>query len=197
MSSGLIRLDLLDRDAIKLSARLRDVPGGLRRVVAVGLNRGIAAARTKAVAIVREEYNVKARDMRDTMSIWRASATKLVATLAIRHTAAVRLSHFLHGRFAKRKPPVGRSVLVKRAGGPKVVKGSFIFHPKTKGGGRSGKVVLARRTDLSDNRAPIEVLYTASFIAPLRRDVNQRRMGRAAQKRMAAEMERYAARLLS
>ncbi len=59
----------------RATAILREIPGGVEKAQSRAINRALAATRTQVVKSIREEYNVKTRDVRETIKIHKATPT--------------------------------------------------------------------------------------------------------------------------
>lgn len=57
--------------------RLKGVRGGIEKATARAVNRSLAAGRTELTRAVRENYTIRARDVRDTISLKKATASDL------------------------------------------------------------------------------------------------------------------------
>lgn len=136
-------------DVIKALDRLhRDL---VDKAMATAINRTLERGRTEAVRQVRERYNIKAGDVRQVLRIRRASpkagAVLLEGVLyGDSRTRSVNVIKF--GARVLRKAK-GASVQIRRSGGKKIIKGSFIAN--------AGRTVFRRK---GKDRLPIEGVQT-------------------------------------
>jgi len=114
----------------------------LRSTINKLLNKGQTAANKK----VREVYNVKAKDLRDRTIIKRATNSRVEGFLIVRGR---RMPVVV---FGARQTKRGVSVLIKRTGGRKLIKSSFLAQMK------SGHLGVYQR--LGNKRLPIKELFT-------------------------------------
>lgn len=136
------------------------------------LKRGVDSMRTQAVKEVRRDLNLKPGAIRKAMRISRAATTSALRV----SLAPVPLS-----RFGARQTRKGVTFQVKRAGGRKVLPGSF------KAKMRSGHVGVYRRRGKA--RLPIQELFSASAGSSLRDREILRRVQRKGTQAFRRELE--------
>lgn len=79
MSQSIVRVS--DAQIERAQLLLRGVRGGAPKALARSINRSVQNARSNIVKSVREEYTAKAKSVRDTISISKASSSKLEAVV--------------------------------------------------------------------------------------------------------------------
>ena len=75
----------LEKDLEKMRTAenlLREIPNGFNKALSMALNRGVTSARAEATRIVRAEFTVKARDVRETFRIKKATPNNPEAVLS-------------------------------------------------------------------------------------------------------------------
>lgn len=136
----------------KAQAMLAHLPGQSQKVLARALNRALENARSNTVKSARDEYQVKATEVRKTLKITRATSTRLQAVVSSRGMV-LPLSAFS----VKPKTPNGRRRTPIRVGVQKgsaeALRNAFIARV----GGRLG--VYER---VGKARLPIKQLYGPS-----------------------------------
>lgn len=140
-----------------LATRIRAVPRGMELVVVRALNRSITAMRDEMSVTIRETYAVRARDVKATMQVRKASRSYPIASLKARGRMSIPLGLW-SARQTKKGVTVGirkgekRKRVVTSQGRPVVTfmaKGEVFARPE-----------LAARTN-------IRRLYGPSFLAVL------------------------------
>lgn len=168
-----ISVDVKGIDAVQ--KKLAGLQSGIKdRVLAAAVNKTAAKAVTEVNRAIREEYVVKAEEVRNSISLRRATSGNIVANIdifgsksrrgrsanMIRFLAAIQASGIaIKTRGAagvKRKDLVGLGrqlgFQVKRSGGLKQIRGAFV--------GNSGRTVFIRETKA---RLPIEPVQVIGF----------------------------------
>lgn len=159
MSNNALLVTLNTRDAERalggLADQLRQYPGKLQQAIARALNRSLDHSRANVVKEIREKYNVPAKDVRHTISLSKASKSKLSASLHMKGNMSVPLIHF-GARATKR----GVSVRVLKSSSKTIVmrEGIKAFIAK-------GQVMVR----LGKARAPIKKLFGPGFVNYLNR----------------------------
>lgn len=86
----------VEADGLEKAAKLLEgVPGGIEDAYRLSLNRALTAGRSAAVKEARARYTVGAKDVRQTMTLDRATKSKLDAQL-ISRGARLKLSAYAH-----------------------------------------------------------------------------------------------------
>jgi hypothetical protein len=152
---------------------IKGIEKGQRKVVTRALNKTAQGARTDAVTLIRQELNLKAKAIRDGLSIKRATWGNQQATLVARGKHGISLINYSPrpSRPGGRRPARGVSVHIKKRGQRKVVAGSFLVRTP------SGQVGVFKRVSGSP-RLPIKQLSGVGFIGYLQRGALQRRLRR-------------------
>lgn len=151
-TTGFARLRVDAQDMADAKAMLDEIPNGLVRAWSRALNTTITGVRTDMVNLARERYNYRATEVRNRISLNRASWAKLTASV-YSMGRSVLLTDFLGTRQIK----AGLSVDVKKATGRQVIKHAFINQPQ-----QSTKNLSLRRRVIDGQRVgryPIEALY--------------------------------------
>lgn len=141
-------------DATDVRKRLEHLSEAVsNRAIVRSLNRAVAASNTEAGRVVREELNLKLADVKDVISVRKASSQGLTASLVISPKPAPLID------FAARQTAKGVTVKVKRQGGRVLVRNAFIAKMK------SGHVGVFTRGLLGggySKRLPIRELFSTS-----------------------------------
>ncbi|WP_285906782.1 phage tail protein [Pseudodesulfovibrio pelocollis] len=158
---------------------IQGIEKGQAKVITRALNTTAQGARTDAVTLIRQELNLKAKTVREGLSIERATWSNQEATLVARGKHGVSLMHYAPrpSRPEQRKPSVGVSVQIKKRGTRKAVKGSFVAKMK------SGHIGVFKR-ERGAGRLPIKQLSGVGFIGYLKRGAMQRRLRRRIDERL-------------
>lgn len=162
---------------------LRDIPKGAEAAAARAFNRALEAGRAAAVREVTKRYTVKAKDVRPTFSMKKASKSNLNAELVSRGIA-LPLRAFEHkpttDTTGKRRKPVRVTIT---SGKTSVFTTSFVWN----------RNIFGR---LGDKRLPIYKMVGSSVPGMLGSDEIsddvQNVMAEAAEKRLAHELNRLA-----
>jgi len=133
---------------------LKDIPNGASKAIVNALNRSVEGARTDAVKKVRERYIIKAKDVRDTIQIKKATYDDLTAIVKA-SGSPVALSKFKitpssPPKTRRKKPIIAR--VTRGGGGP--IPGAFVAKME------SGHVGVFERVGKA--RLPIKQLYGPS-----------------------------------
>ena len=163
-----------------LMKAVKGIENGQRKVVTRALNKTARGARTDAVTLIRQELNLKAKDIRSGLSVRRATWGKPTATLVAKGKHGVPLIKFgpRPSKPEARKPEKGVSVQIKKRGGRPTFKGSFVARMK------SGHVGVFTRARKGSPRLPIKELFGVGFIAYMKRGALQRRLARRIDSRL-------------
>lgn len=141
----------------EIEARLGDARKKAPKIIARALNRAIENTRTNVVAKAREEYHIKASDVRSTIRVSKATPSNLRAVVESKDTGR-ELSQFKvrPGSTRYKKPPKVVKVAIKKAGGFKNLPGEFVAR-----GNSSGKLHVLKR--VTSKRYPINIKYGPSI----------------------------------
>lgn len=176
--AGMVHIDL--SDLRRLHSALERLGKDAPRAMSRALNHTVRKARTRASSEIREEYDIKAGDIRATMKSHYASVAHLLAELL---SKGRRIPLY---RFSPRpstpgsRPPVGISARIRKSVGFEVFPGVFIAR------GATGGVTAFKRTGVA--RLPIQKQYGPS-VPQMLEDVSDEIEGWAAQE--AAERLRH------
>ena len=178
----LISLRVTTPDISRLQREVGRVPQGLRRALSMALNRTITGSRTDATRIITGDMFVRARDVRQTMRVGKASRARLSAYLRLRGKGSLPLIDFNVRPRAPgvRRPKVGVAARVLRTSQAARIPGAFIARM------RSGHVGVFERT--TDSRLPIRELFGPSFIRHLGKDDKAAELQRRADVRLSKEI---------
>jgi len=133
-----------------MASRPSDIEKAFSRAVVRAVNRMIVTGRAAATRQVRKIYNVKAGDLKNATTIYRASSSRKEALLVIQgRRMAVILFDARHRRTAK-----GATVRIKKSEGRKLIRSTFIVSMS------SGKRHVWKR--VGKERLPIKPLFTVS-----------------------------------
>jgi len=125
-------------------------------VIARALNRAVENARTNVVSKTREDYYVKASEVRSTIRIEKASSSRLMAKVNARDTRRELIGFKVRpGKPNSKKPPAVIRVAVKK-NGFKELPGAFLA-----AGTSSGKVHVLKRARKA--RYPLLIKYGPSI----------------------------------
>lgn len=120
-----------DRALERAGRLLSEVPGGVEKALVSSLNRAAQMGKTQATREVTSRYTVKAKDVRPTMKLSRATKSSLEAEIESRGPA-LGLSHYRHSprsdTTGSRRKPI--RVAVKRDGGLKPLGKAFVWRGK-------------------------------------------------------------------
>lgn len=166
---------------------LKRVPNGAPKAVVAALNRASQGARTDAIKKARERYHIKAKDVRNTMQITKATYNDMTTTIRA-SGSPIALSRFKISPtkpVKRRKKPVVARV-VRGAGGP-IVK---VFVARVK----SGHVGVFKRAGKS--RLPIKQLYGPSVPQMLGHESVTKYLEEKALERLEERFEHEISRLL-
>lgn len=182
------QLVTVTEDQIERAQRmLYNVPGGANKALARAINRATQNARSNVVRHIRDEYTVKATDVRRTLSVTRATASNLEAEINSKG-AVIPLSSFkvrpatVNGR---RRTPIRVSV---RKGNVQSLDRSFIARL---GGGKPN--VFER---VGQRRLPIRKLHGPSVAQMMGNDRVIDRISQDATDMMDKRLEHEIGRLL-
>lgn len=202
----MIRIDIRGVDAVqrKLAGIQRDMRA---KVIQPALNKLAEKARAEINRAIPQEYNVKASEVRNAVTLRRASSGNLQAVIEVFGSARKRgrsmnMIHFLQtvvraGQQIKLRGAKGKKAevaamqkqlgfLIKKGGGLKKVEGAFV--------GNKGRTIF-RRT--GNARLPIEPLQVIGFSQMFKsRKIEQRVIGRISSE-LPVEIDRSLARLLA
>lgn len=154
MSKDMIKVDTREID--RLARSLRRIPRGITKVAVQSINRTMPSTRAEIVRLVRGDYNIPAKAVRQAADIKKASWGDPRGQLLFKESPGIPLIQFVVG--SKRAPstrrlksgayrPVGGiSVMVSRARGKQVAGGVFIARM------RSGHVGAFKRGISSGRR---------------------------------------------
>lgn len=120
-----------DKALERASRLLSTVPGGVEKALVSSLNRAATMGKTQAVREVTARYTAKAGEVRNTMSMKRASRSRLDAEI-VSSGPVLGLSHY---RYSPRRDTTGANrkrvrVAVKREGGLKPLGSAFVWQGK-------------------------------------------------------------------
>jgi hypothetical protein len=167
---------------------LRTIPNGVDKAVVAALNRAVEGARTDAVKKVRERYYIKAKDVRDTIDIKKATMDNQVAIIRA-SGSPIALSKF---HVTPSRPPAKRRAnpiivrVVRGGGGP--IKGAFVAKMQ------SGHIGVFRR--VGKTRLPITELYGPSVPQMLGHESVTEYIEEKAKERLESRLEHEINRLL-
>ena len=160
-------------------------------VVLRALNKTATGMKTDIKRLIREEYNVPARDLED--RIWVNKATRKNLQARVRAFGKMSIPLIRYGarpnKPGGKRPAVGVSVLVKKTSGRKVVPLSFV------GTAPDGSEQMYMR--VGDDRLPVRRLFGPPHLAPLSTPEARQRLGEEAHERFQKNMEHEASFLLS
>lgn len=157
---------------------LQHVPQGAERATARAMNRTLEGARTEVVRSVTSTYIIRAADVRETITIDKASADKLQARLRSQG-AVIGLQHFQHSPKAATnpRPKVGIRVRVRKDSRASALPGTFIA------GGRIGIFQRAGR-----DRLPLERRFGPAVPSMVGTVVEEQQIERQAGDRFIREL---------
>ncbi|GAV24804.1 hypothetical protein ciss_07370 [Carboxydothermus islandicus] len=167
---------------------LKGIPKGVEKAVAAALNRAAEGARTVAIKKVRERYYIKAKDVRDTIEIKKATISNPVALIRA-SGSPIALSKF---RITPSAPPAKRrkkpiiARVVRGEGGP--IKGAFVARMQ------SGHIGVFRR--IGKERLPITELYGPSVPQMLGHETVTEYVEQIARERLESRLEHEINRIL-
>lgn len=136
----------------RITTLLSDIPNGMEKATSNAINRTMQTSRTAAVRKVRETYDIRAKDIRSTITIKRAGGSGLTGSMISRGSTIplIKFRVSPNKPSPKRRKPIIASV--KKSGG--TLKGAFV--PQLS----SGYAGVFTRVGLS--RLPIKELYGPS-----------------------------------
>ena len=175
-----------DEDLIaRTEEQLADIEYGAERAICRALNRTCVGARAEIVRAIYGGYFVHARDVRQAISIKRATYSDLSAEVRS-EGAVIELFKFRHSPIKRLNPEprVGVKVYVKRGGGGAAVPGTFIATV----GGHPG--IFKRLTEARDSK--LERLYgpaIPSMMKTVLDDDSEQGIQDRAEARMVRELE--------
>ncbi|NLU09439.1 MAG: hypothetical protein GXW90_00565 [Tepidanaerobacter acetatoxydans] len=149
----MIEIKIDTKEAERIADMLTSIPDGMEKATASAINRALSMTKTAASRKVRERYNVKAKYVKDSISIRRAGKSNLIGTMISRGTP-IRLINFKVNPSRpnpKRRKPI--TVSVKKSGGG-ALKGAFVAEMSNESVGVFERVGLSR--------LPIQQLYGPS-----------------------------------
>jgi len=122
-----IRVTVNERDLARLKKEFRFIPGASEKALVAALNRTVVGVRAEAVREITKVYEIKARDVRETMALRRASRSRIEAAV-ISQGGAIGLHHFKISprSFSLPRPPSGVRVKVRRDGAGRRLRGPFL-----------------------------------------------------------------------
>jgi hypothetical protein len=118
--SGIIEIKLDERKLNQIEAMFRGVPGKLPKIVSRAINRTIQPAKTEISQGIRQEINLKAADIKDNITMTKATYEKWIATIGLSHSLIPILD------FGAKETKTGISFKVYKKGGSKTIKHAFI-----------------------------------------------------------------------
>lgn len=166
---------------------LRHIQGGAQRATARAMNRTITGVRSTITSSVVELYEIKARDVRDTIRIEKATPDKLSARL-ISAGPVIGLQHFKYTprSAARNRPRFGIRVRVRKDSSMDPFKGAFMAD-SIEG--------IYHRT--SRDRLPIERLYGPAVPSMVKTAVDEQDIQDQAGDRFIKELDHEAGYLLT
>ena len=202
----MIRIDIRGVDAVqrKLAGIQRDMRA---KVIQPALNKLAEKARAEINRAIPQEYNVKASEVRNAITLRRASSGSLQAVIEVFGSARKRgrsmnMIHFLQtvvqaGRQIKLRGAKGKKAdvaalkkqlgfIIKKGGGLKKIEGAFV--------GNKGRTIF-RRT--GNARLPIEPLQVIGFAQMFKSRKIERRVLDRISSELPVEIDRALARLLA
>ena len=202
----MIRIDIRGVDAVqrKLAGIQRDMRA---KVIQPALNKLAEKARAEINRAIPQEYNVKASEVRNAITLRRASSGSLQAVIEVFGSARKRgrsmnMIHFLQtvvqaGRQIKLRGAKGKKAdvaalkkqlgfIIKKGGGLKKIEGAFV--------GNKGRTIF-RRT--ANARLPIEPLQVIGFAQMFKSRKIERRVLDRISSELPVEIDRALARLLA
>lgn len=133
---------------------LKNIPDGVLKAVVNAINRAAESARTEAVRKVRERYYVKAKDVRETIRIIKATYENQAAVIYAKGSpltlSKFRITPSKPSTKRRKKPIIAR--VVRGEGGP--IPGAFVARMQ------SGHIGVFKRA--GKTRLPIQELYGPS-----------------------------------
>lgn len=136
---------------------------GKRRVFVRAINKTMMGLRTDIVRTVRGRYNIKAKEIRSRISIYRAAPWTLMGKLTVCRGRRMGLAHFAP-RPSKpvtaggRRPKKGVSVQILKGKPRKILRGSFLQE------GKHGLILMKRAAKERDSA---RIKYGPSFMSVL------------------------------
>ena len=135
-----------------IEVRLGQFRNKARTVIVRALNRAIENARTNVVKKTREEYYVKASDIRGTIKLEKATPDSLRAIVRAKDTRRELINFNVRpGKPKPKKPPILR-VAIKKGSGFVNFAGAFLAR-----GTSTGKLHVLKR--VTESRYPIHIKY--------------------------------------
>ena len=118
-----IEIKLDEKRLREVQLMLRDIPRGMQTVMSRAINKTATSVRAEVVREISKKVNLKQKDIRDDITISKATWTKWAAS--------VNLSRRRHGliRFGARQTSKGVSYKIEKADGRKTIKHAFIAAP--------------------------------------------------------------------
>jgi hypothetical protein len=120
----------------ELARRLRGIPRGVTKVAVTAMNRTATSTRAEMVRLVRGDYNLKAKAVRDNIRISKASWGNPEATVSSKDGPGIPLKEFSPQprsapstrrlKSGAYRPAGGISAIVTKSKGRQMVKGAFL-----------------------------------------------------------------------
>ncbi|UIJ36890.1 phage tail protein [Desulfobaculum bizertense] len=174
-----IQLRGIGPDIDRVRKALEGIPQGINRISSTTANKVARGSLTEASRLIRQEIELKSRDVKKEFIIRKATWSNPVAVLTASGRRAAALDHYpaRPKSAAQKRPPKGISVKIKKRQPYKIVHGAFW------GTARNGRRMLFKRVQ-KDKRLPIKRLYGPSMMTYYRRKSFQRRLIRRTDERL-------------
>jgi len=181
--------DLISIDSYKtekaieeLSDSLKKVKGGILKSVKRALSKTAAGMKTDVVRMVREEYNVPAKEVRQKVWLHRfLQGDDPYVKLSAQGRMSIPLAQYgprprVPVSEGGRRPQKGISVQIKKVSGRKVIDGTFLQKSPT------GELQIYKR--IKDSRLPIRRLYGPGHFQALKDDEKIPELQKMTEKRL-------------
>jgi hypothetical protein len=116
-----IEIKLDEKRLREVQLMLRDIPRGMQTVMSRAINKTATSVRAEVVREISKKVNLKQKDIREDITISKATWTKWAASINI--------SRYRHGliRFGARQTSKGVSYKIEKSDGRKTIKHAFIM----------------------------------------------------------------------
>ncbi len=175
----MISLSADTRELQSLIKTIKVLPKGLQKATTRAINKSLTTTRAFMVRLVRQDYAVKAKDVRSVLTLRKASWNKLVGHVWGTGSPGVPLFAFVRGskktpstrrlKSGAYRPAVGVSVVIRKLRGRTPAKGVFLAKMKSGHVGafkRSGSVTRTGKQKIQEafGPSPIRILSSDKYM---------------------------------
>jgi len=159
---NIVNTKLSNRQIRKATRKLATIKNGAPRAINAAINRTLPSARKNTSVKIREHYNVKAGDIKDTMSLKKSTTRTLTGKLNSEGSPLPLINFNVSPKKPPKRAPKILKAAVLKGGSKKGIPNTFTAKMK------SGHIGVFERT--SKASLPIEEKYAPSVPSMMNRD---------------------------